>query len=44
MRRTSLGRGASRDSEQLEARLVWVFGSPRSWSTSLLQLVAHPLG
>ena len=29
--------------EELESRLVWIFGSPRTGSTWLLELLAHPL-
>jgi hypothetical protein len=29
--------------EELESRLVWIFGSPRSGSTWLLDLLVHPL-
>ena len=29
--------------DQFESRLAWIFGSPRSGSTWLLQLLAHPL-
>ena len=31
------------DDEELESRLVWIWGSPRSGSTWLLRLLAHPL-
>jgi hypothetical protein len=31
------------DDVALESRLVWIFGSPRSGSTWLLHLLAHPL-
>lgn len=30
--------------DQIERRLVWIFGSPRSGSTWLLRLLAHPWG
>ena len=30
------------DDEELESRLVWIWGSPRSGSTWLLRLLAHP--
>jgi Sulfotransferase family len=29
--------------DELESRLVWIFGSPRTGSTWLLELLAHPL-
>lgn len=31
------------DDEELESRLVWIWGSPRSGSTWLLRLLSHPL-
>jgi Sulfotransferase family len=31
------------DDQTLESRLVWIFGSPRSGSTWLLDLLVHPL-
>jgi Sulfotransferase family len=31
------------DDEDLESRLVWIWGSPRSGSTWLLRLLTHPL-
>ncbi len=31
------------DDDELESRLVWIWGSPRSGSTWLLRLLAHPL-
>ena len=31
------------DGEELEPRMVWIFGSPRTGSTWLLELLAHPL-
>jgi hypothetical protein len=31
------------DDEDLESRLVWIFGSPRSGSTWLLRMLCHPL-
>jgi Sulfotransferase family len=34
---------ASEGLEQFESRLVWIFGSPRSGSTWLLELLIHPL-
>jgi Sulfotransferase family len=33
----------SRRSKTFESRLVWIFGSPRSGSTWLLELLVHPL-
>ncbi len=35
--------GSSRHALELEPRLVWMFGSPRSGSTWLMQLLTHPL-
>lgn len=34
---------AGPDPETLESRLLWIWGSPRSGSTWLLQLLSHPL-
>lgn len=31
------------DAEDLESRLVWIYGSPRSGSTWLLEMLCHPL-
>jgi hypothetical protein len=31
------------DDEELEAKLVWIWGSPRSGSTWLLEMLCHPL-
>jgi Sulfotransferase family len=31
------------DDQELESRLVWIWGSPRSGSTWLLRLLSHPL-
>ena len=36
--------GLGFDDEALESRLAWIWGSPRSGSTWLLQLLSHPLG
>ncbi len=35
--------GLSLDADELESRMVWIFGSPRTGSTWLLELLAHPL-
>lgn len=35
--------GLSFDDEGFEARLLWIWGTPRSGSSWLLQLLAHPL-
>lgn len=35
--------GLSLDGGELESRMVWIFGSPRTGSTWLLELLAHPL-
>jgi hypothetical protein len=42
----SFGRGRAElpvDAEELESKLVWIYGSPRSGSTWLLELLCHPL-
>jgi hypothetical protein len=31
------------DDEELESKLVWIFGSPRTGSTWLLEMLCHPL-
>jgi Sulfotransferase family len=38
-----LGRRHTASLDELESRLVWIFGSPRSGSTWLLELLVHPL-
>jgi hypothetical protein len=38
-----LGRRQAASFDELEPRLVWIFGSPRSGSTWLLELLVHPL-
>lgn len=40
---TSATEGLVFDDEELESRLVWIFGSPRSGSTWLLEMLCHPL-
>jgi hypothetical protein len=42
-RRGRVGEASTFDHAAFESRLVWVFGSPRSGSTWLLQLLVHPL-
>ena len=37
------GAGLPFDPDELESRLVWIFGSPRTGSTWLLQQLCHPL-
>lgn len=36
-------RRVAREHETLEARLIWILGSPRTGSTWLLRLLIHPL-
>ena len=43
MTRSRLTRRRAGAFDELESRLVWIFGSPRSGSTWLLQLLVHPL-
>jgi hypothetical protein len=31
------------DDEELESKLVWIFGSPRTGSTWLVEMLCHPL-
>jgi len=31
------------DDEELESKLVWIYGSPRTGSTWLLEMLCHPL-
>src|SRR6185437_391347 len=38
-----LERGDSFDLDELESKLVWIYGSPRSGSTWLLEMLCHPL-
>jgi Sulfotransferase family len=42
-RRSNQDRPPTVDEDDFESRLVWIFGSPRSGSTWLLELLVHPL-
>ncbi len=42
-RSASAGAGLPFDPDELEGRLVWIFGSPRTGSTWLLEQLCHPL-
>jgi len=39
----SASAGLPFDDEELESKLVWIFGSPRTGSTWLLEMLCHPL-